>query len=203
MALPRNEVTDGLLGELGRFEELVRPMTPAEWATPSRCDGWTVGDVAAHVIGSMADVTGGRLEGLGSPEATAREVAERAGRSADELADECAAVTATAATMLDLFDDAAWEVPAPGGYVGTLGDGIEALWYDTWIHADDIRAALARPSEIGTGWHGAVSHVAFELDKRNWHGAIPTEADAAMAFVLTATGRLTPTGVGAPPNIYA
>ena len=47
-------------------------------------------DVAAHVIGSMADVVSGRLEGLGSPEVTAREVAERTGRSPIELATELA-----------------------------------------------------------------------------------------------------------------
>ena len=66
MALPRTEVTIGLLEELERFKGLIQPLTPAEWATPSRCTGWTVGDVAAHVIGGMADVAAFRLEGLGT-----------------------------------------------------------------------------------------------------------------------------------------
>src|SRR5437773_2142041 len=83
---------------------------------------------ARRAVGATAGVAAGRLEGLGSPEATKREVDERAGRSPAELADECAEVTKTAAGMLPLFDDAAWAGASPGGYEGTLGDGVEALW---------------------------------------------------------------------------
>ena len=38
-------------------------------------------------------------------------------------------------------------------YVGRLqlGEGIEALWYDAFVHADDIRSATGRPSERGDG----------------------------------------------------
>lgn len=203
MALPRVEVTDGLLDELGRFEELIRPLGAAEWERPSRCAGWTVGDVARHVIGSMADAVGGRTEGLGTPEVTEREVAERAGRPPAELADECAEVTSATAALVPMFDDDAWAAAAPGGYEGTLGDGIEALWYDTWLHADDIRAALGRPTEPGTGLPGAVSHVTFELGKRGWHGEVP--AGQEVPFILAATGRAEPAALGdaAPINIYA
>ena len=56
MALARTVVSEGLLDELTRFEELVRPLSQEQWETTSRCEGWTVGDVARHVIGSMADV---------------------------------------------------------------------------------------------------------------------------------------------------
>ena len=201
MALDRDVVSDGLLEELDRFEELVRSIGAEEWEQPSRCEGWSVGDVARHVVGSMADVVAGQLDGLGTPEVTQREVAERAGRSPAEVADECAAVRKAAADMVPLFDDAAWAAPAPGGYEGTLGDGVEALWYDTWLHADDIRAALGRRTEIGTGLPGAVSHVDFELRKRGWQGEVPTDDQQQVDFVLAATGRI-PT----PPdllNIYA
>ena len=204
MALPREQVTDGLLEELDRFEQLLRPLTDEEWATPSRCEGWTVGDVARHVVGSIADVAAGRVEGLGTPEVTEREVAERAGRSPAELADECAEVRKTAAGLLALFDDAAWDGPSPGGYDGTLADGVEALWYDTWLHADDIRASLGRPSESGGGLAGAVSHVAFELRKRSQPDAVVGDP---FTWVLVATGRADGSALGggaaAPANIYA
>ena len=52
MALARTVVSEGLIDELGRFEELVRSLSSEQWNTPSRCAGWTVGDVASHVIGS-------------------------------------------------------------------------------------------------------------------------------------------------------
>src|SRR5271154_4112565 len=126
MTLPRTDVIPGLLAELDAFGELIAPLDAASWARPTRCDGWAVCDVAAHVVGSMADVVSGRLEGLGSPEVTAREVAERKGRSAAELAQELAAVRKLTADLAAVFDDAAWELPAPGDYGGTLGQGVEA-----------------------------------------------------------------------------
>lgn len=202
MTLPRQEVSDGLLYELNQFEQLVRSLTPEEWETPSRCEGWTVGDVARHLIGTMADVAAGRLDGLGSPEVTAREVDERAGRSAEQLADECAEVTKAAAGMLPIFDDAAWAAPSPGGYEGTLGDGVEALWYDAWLHADDIRVAIGRPSVQGPSMRAGVSHIRFELSKRGWTGDVPTEGDEAFTFILAATGRV-PAAPDGPINVYA
>lgn len=191
MALDRTVVSDGLLDELDRFEELVRSLDADEWDRPSRCGGWTVGDVARHVVGTMADVAAGQLDDLGTPEVTAREVAERQGRSPAELADECASVRKAAAGLLPLFDDDAWAGPAPGGFGGTLGDGVEALWYDAWLHADDIRSVLGRPTALGPGLAGAVSHVSFELAKRGWAGVAPSadDPDAAVPWILAATGR--------------
>ena len=207
MALSRTMVSEGLLDELARFEELVRPLTAAQWDAPSRCQGWTVGDVARHVIGSMADVAAGQLEGLGSPEVTQREVDERAGRSPAELADECLEATLAAAAMLPLFDDAAWAGAGPGDFDGTLGDGVEALWYDTWMHAQDIRDALGdAPVLSSSGFQGARSHIAWDLARiANWRGEMPKSDDAAYAFMLVATGRAdaSSVGAGAPPNIYA
>jgi uncharacterized protein (TIGR03083 family) len=201
MVMPRTAVVPGLLQELDDFSSLLRTLDDREWNTPSRCDGWTAGDVAAHLTGSMSDIVAGNLDGIGTPEVTQREVDERAGRTPAQLADECAEVAKGAAGMLPMFDDAAWAAPAPGGYDGTLGDGVEALWYDFWLHADDIRAALGQPSVIGNGLRGGCSHVAFEARKRGWQGEVPGDEDAAFAFVLAATGR------GAPqpglPNIYA
>jgi hypothetical protein len=122
------------------------------------------------------------------------------------LADECAEVTKAAAGMLPLFDDAAWAGAGPVGFDGTLGDGVEALWYDTWMHADDIRAALGEVPVLSSGFRGAVSHVAWDLARQtNWTGALPKADDVAYAFILVATGRADGAALGsdAPPNIYA
>ena len=54
MTLPREEVLAGLNDELGRFEELIRSLGDDQWQAPTRCEGWTVGDVCAHVTGTMA-----------------------------------------------------------------------------------------------------------------------------------------------------
>jgi uncharacterized protein (TIGR03083 family) len=219
MTLSRTEVVEGLIDELGAFGALIGPLDAAAWASPTRCEQWTVADVAAHVIGSMADVVNGRLEGLGSPEVTDREVAERRGRSPGELATELAAVTKLTADLGAALDDDAWAAPAPGGYDGSLGEGVEALWYDTYLHADDIRAALGRPPERGPGMRPAVHHVAVLLEKSGWGpatlsfdgietvlvgGGGKTLSGDPLPFVLVATGRGDPATLGLDEsvNIY-
>ncbi|MCJ7437980.1 MAG: maleylpyruvate isomerase family mycothiol-dependent enzyme [Acidimicrobiia bacterium] len=221
MALPRAEVSAGLLAELDDFEALLRSIDDDARSTPTRCGEWDVGDVASHTIGSLADVVAGRLDGLGSPEVTEREVTERRGRSLAELADECAAVREAAAGLLAVFDDDAWSAGAPGGYEGTLGDGVEALWYDTYLHADDIRSGLGQPSVPGDGLRAAASHLSVELTKRGWGPAtlalvglpeFPVSGGGGrriggdpLAFTLVATGRADPATLDLDPgvNVYA
>lgn len=201
MALPRTEVTIGLLEELERFKGLVQSLTPAELATPSRCSGWTVGDVAAHVIGGMADVAAFRLEGLGTPEVTARQVAERRGRSAGELADELGATIKATADLLTAFNDEAWGMQAPGGFDFTLGEGVEALWHDAWLHGDDILVAVGRPSERGDGMMASVSHIADVLTREGWGPAV-LALDGLPEFAVdpNAGNGTSPRGLGGVPR---
>lgn len=204
MTLSKQQVTGGMAAELQAFEDLMRSLSDAEWDAPSRCEGWTAGDVARHVVGNLADALSGRLDGIGTAERTQRQVDERAGRSRTELADELAGIRELAEQILSGFDDAAWTGPAPGDYGGTLGEGVRALWYDAWLHADDIRAAVDRPSVVGAGLDAAVSHVTWELGRQGWDGSVPTTEEDRFQFVLIATGRSDGTSLGAntPPNIY-
>ncbi len=202
MALSRQVITDGLIDEMGRFEDLLRSLTPEEWAAPSRCEGWTVGDVARHAVGSVADAVAGRLDGLGTPEVTQREVDERAGKTASEIADECAETAKGVAGLLAVFDDEAWDGPAPGGFDGTIGRGIEAFWYDFWLHGHDIAAAIGRDVPPGPSLISGVSHIGWELERAGWTGTFPAEPDAQFALILEATGRAA-TRPDGPPNLYA
>jgi uncharacterized protein (TIGR03083 family) len=205
MGLPREEVLVGSAAELGRFEELIRPLSVAEWETLSRCEGWTIGDVAAHVTGTIADIAAGRLAELAAPDAPARQVAERRGRSARQVADELQQATKVVSDLGAGFDAAAWAGPAPAGIPGTLGDGIEGIWYDTYVHAEDIRSALGRQPERGPGVRASVSHLADLLGRQGWGPAvlaldgldeIPVSGGGGqrvtgdpLTFVLVATGR--------------
>jgi hypothetical protein len=118
------------------------------------------------------------------------------------------------------FDDEAWNGPAPAGVAATIGVGIEALFYDAYLHGDDIRAAIGRPSAAGPGLHAAVHHVAGILTDRGWKpatlaldgiGEVPISGGGAkingapLPFVLAATGRADPAplGLAADVNIYA
>jgi len=220
MPLPRDEIEKGLAEELSTLSALVRPLTSEELATPTRCDGWSVGDVAAHVAGSMADILAGNFDGLGTPEVTQREVDQRKGRSGTELADELDAVNAGSQQLLTAFDDEAWDAEAPAGLAASVGSGVEALWYDAFLHGDDIRHALGRPSVSSEAVRASVSHIAAILTDQGWS---PTtlELDGierfevsggggqmitgdAMEFVLVGTGRADPTTIGLDEtvNIY-
>ena len=118
--LPREEITTGLVTEYERFGDLLRSLSAGELSRPTRCTGWTVGDVGAHVVGTMADITAGKFEGLGTPEVTQREVDERKGRSGDELADEMEQVRKIGIDLMAAFDDESWNGPAPGGLAVTV-----------------------------------------------------------------------------------
>ena len=218
--LSRTEIETGYPAELASFAELLRSLSAEDAATPSRCEGWSVADVAAHVTGGLSDVVSFNLDGAGTPEWTQRQVEERKGRSPAELADELEAATKQAKDLLAAFDDDAWNGPAPAGVAGTLGAGVEALFYDTYLHGDDVRSSIGRPSTAGPGLRAAVHHVAGILTDRGWKPAtlaldgideVPVSGGGdtitgdPLQFVLAATGRTDPTplGLSADINIYA
>lgn len=219
MTLARDLVVPSMQAEYLAFAGLLRDLTPDQWETPTRCEGWRVADVAAHVGGQLTDVVNLRLDGLGTPEVTERQVDERRGRSAAELADEVESGTKVAADLAAAFDDDAWAGPVPGGGAGTLGFGIEALWFDTYLHADDIRAALGRPSGH-TGIAASLSHIAQVLTDQGYgpavlrfdgFGEFPVSGGGGaviggdpLAFILVSTGRADPSTLGLDEtvNIY-
>jgi uncharacterized protein (TIGR03083 family) len=219
MALPREDVASGTMQELAGFEDLLRAIDEDQATAPTRCDGWTVADVAAHVTGTSADIANGRLAELAGPNASSRQVAERKGVSLSDVADELHQSVKVCQDLVVTFDDAAWAGPAPAGITGTLGQGVEAIWYDAYLHGDDIRAALGLPSERGPGLRASVSHLADMLTNREWGPAtlafdglepFPVSGGGdeitgdALAFVLVATGRADPATLGLDPsvNIY-
>src|SRR5689334_4920412 len=164
----REEIIETFQENLVRFSTLVRPLTAEQLATPSRCDGWTVGDVAGHFIGSMTEIAAGQIEGQGTPPVTKRQVEDRKGHTGAQLAAELDAAAAQLPALLEAFGPDAWDAPL-AGFNGTLGQGVEALLYDGAVHADDIDDAL------GLGHHpthaelvAAVSHVAYHLDDQAW-----------------------------------
>ena len=220
MPLSRDVAIPGMLDEYQAFGELLLTLSDEEWQQPTRCEGWTVADVAAHVVGQLTDVVTGKLDGLGTPEVTTREVEERRGRTPVELVEELTQSGKLGTDLTAAFDDAAWNGPIPTGGPGTLGTGIEALWADAYIHADDIRHAIGREPVRTAGLRGSVSHFAELLGQDGW-GPATLALDGveefpvgdgsgrritgdAHAFVLVATGRADPSlfGVDETVNVY-
>ncbi len=219
MTLAQDEVVSGLLAELRGLRRLVATLGEDEWRQPTRCTGWTVSDLAAHVTGVMADITAGRVEGIDTQPWYDRQVDERIGRSPQALVDELDLVIAATEELMTAIDESAWNGPSVPGTAGTLGAGILALWCGFYIHCEDILAALGRPPEKGPGLQAALAHIAAALTDRGWGpatlvldgvgelaisgGGRRIEADP-FTFTLVASGRADPTilGVDGSVNIY-
>ena len=171
MTLARSVVVPGTIKEYGDFADLLRTLSSDQWETPSRCAGWRVADVAAHVVGQLGDVTAFRFDGLGTPEVTERQVDERRGSTPDALADELRTCVKSAADLIEGFDDEAFESEGPQGNGQTLGFGLESLWFDTSLHADDIRAALGQSTTSRAAVAPSVSHISQVLSQQQWSPA--------------------------------
>ena len=219
IVLPREEVLAGITTGLSGFCSLLDALSEPEWTAPTRCEGWEVRDVAGHVAGLFADVAVGRMAGQGLPEVTARQAAERRGHTAAKVAKELRRAGRLCVGVLDGFDDAAWLARAPGGFPGPLRRAVLVLWYELYVHGDDIRHATDRPVDRGPGLRAGVVHVAETLGLWGWGPATLCLADVESlpirgggeviegdphAFLLAATGRIDPTLIGLDDrvNIY-
>ena len=216
MGLGREEAIAGLMAEYEGFATLVRALDAPQWEQPSRCEGWTVGDVARHVVGTATDVAGG-VVGTHTPD---EEVAERKGRTANEIADELGTALETLRNLALVIDDNAWNGPSPVPDL-TMRQGILTLIYDLYVHSDDIRAGAGMaPAGPGLGLDATVEYLVEQLDERGWGpatlaldgvdkadiggGGDPITGDP-MRFVLVACGRSDPSTLGLDEkvNIYA
>lgn len=101
-----------------------------------------------------------------------------------------------------------------------MGSGVESLWYDAFLHGDDIRTALDLGSVTSDALRASVSHIAQILTTQGWGSATVAldgieSFDIAgggdrritgdpLAFVLATTGRADPASIGldATANIY-
>jgi uncharacterized protein (TIGR03083 family) len=209
--LERTDVARGALDEYESFAALVESLDASAWDAPTRCDGFCVRDVAGHVIGLAEDVAKG-VPGTRNAELEAASVR---GDSPARAAARLRTARASIAALLDALDDDMWNGPS-GVPDLTFGRGVLTLWYDAFVHADDIRAALGRPSEGGPGLAASVEYLAGELTGHEWGPAtlaldgIPRHdvggggreiTGDPMQFVLVATGRAEPSTVGLEPGV--
>jgi uncharacterized protein (TIGR03083 family) len=220
MTLDQATLLAGIPGEIRAFGELAGSLAEDDLRAPSRCAGWSVADVTGHVIGMVVDITQGRLDGQGTTAVTQRQARERSGRTVRELTDELAGAGPVLCELLGSLPEEAWEGPAPLGPDYTLRFAVEAIWYDAYLHGDDIRDALRLPSARGDGLRCAVHHVAGYLDHQHW-GSVTLALSGIerieiggggseitgdpLEFVLAATGRGDPSALGLDPtiNVYA
>ncbi len=209
--LERTDVARGAIDEYTSFAALIDSLDATAWDTPTRCDGFLVRDVAGHVVGLAEDVA----RGVPGSRNAAEEAASVRGDSPAQVAIRLRAAIASIQPLLDALDDDMWNGPS-GVPDLSFGRGVLTLWYDAFVHADDIRAALGRGSEAGAGLSASVEYLAGELATRGWGPAtlaldgMPRFdvgsggreiAGAPMQFVLVATGRAEPVTMGLEPGV--
>jgi len=209
--LERTDVAQGALDEYEAFAALIEPLDAAAWDAPTRCEGFLVRDVAGHVVGLAEDVA----KGVPGSRNAEEEAASVRGDAPARVAARLRAAVDAVRPLLAALDDDMWN--GPSGVPGlTFGRGVLTLWYDAFVHADDIRAALGRPSAAGPGLAASVEYLAGELTTRDWgpatlaldgmprydvgDGGREVSGDP-MQFVLVATGRAAPETVGLEAGI--
>jgi uncharacterized protein (TIGR03083 family) len=154
-----------LLRQRRRLGELLGGLSDEQWATSSRCDGWSVRDVIAHLVGTdrfWAMAATGALDGAPTryligfdPVATPAQMVDgtRDLAPGEVLASYLDGVDRLAALFTGL-DDGQWSLlaEAPPGHVSLAAVARHALW-DAWIHERDVVlplgvAPVEEPDEV-------------------------------------------------------
>jgi uncharacterized protein (TIGR03083 family) len=159
-----------------RFESMVDDLDVDDWCSASRCEGWTVQDVVAHIVGVNAFWNASVRAGLaGSPtrvlvgfdpvETPALMVAPMRELSPGEVLEQLVASNDAFLDAIGGLSDAAWAAlaEAPPGHLPIRLVVQHALW-DCWVHERDVALPLglippAEPDEFASSlrYVGALS----------------------------------------------
>lgn len=140
--------------------ELLAGLTPEEWAKPTGCAGWSVKDVALHILGGDLASISGRRDGVWelSP-APGEDFAAFINRINVEWVQTARRLSTKMIVDLlafagpQLFDYfATLDLTLPGGIVSWAGPDSAPVWLDVareyterWMHQQHIRDAVGKP----------------------------------------------------------
>lgn len=124
-----NPVAEAYLETYQRLIDWVAGLDQQELATEvPACPGWSVKDLVGHLTGIAVELGSEEVEtGIADEESTARQVAERAEASIEEVLDEWARALPR---LLEIVEAA--------------GSSLTALAIDIWTHEQDARNALGQ-----------------------------------------------------------
>ena len=155
---------DGVLGDpraalvrqRERLAGALAGLSPEQWAVPSRCDGWSVQDVAAHLVSVnrfwLVSMGAGRrgeptrlLESFDPVTVPAAIVAGTRGAPPAATLEELSASNAELAGLVGSLSEAELSMPAeaPPGHIALRAVCAHALW-DAWVHERDVLLPLGR-----------------------------------------------------------
>ena len=171
---------------------------PDQWATPTPCPGWSVGDLVAHVV-SLERFLMGRADPPHTPDYDSLPHAQsglsryteipvdlRRSRSRDDVLAEARATAADRLAELSAgpqSPDA--EVMGVFGKPMRLRSLLRMRIFDTWIHEQDVRVAIDQAGHLGTppAWVTAGGFVRSLAAA--WAGRAGAPEGAVARFVTT------------------
>jgi uncharacterized protein (TIGR03083 family) len=179
-------------------------LSDGDWSSPSRCDGWTVQDVVAHIVGvndfwhasvraGLAGAPTRVLTGFDPATTPALMVAPMRELAPGEVLDRFVASNDAFLDVVGELDDRGWATLAesPAGHVSIRLVAHHALW-DCWIHERDIAFPLGsapptEPDEVGSclRYAAALSPALAINSGRTFAEVLAVEADDPRSrFVL-------------------
>ena len=200
---------DPVVRQRRRLEAILAALDEEDWGRASRCEGWTIQDVVAHLAGVTSFWQGSVEAGLrGSPTRilAAFDPAATPPMMVDVMR------TMTPAEVLELFvssndgyldaitvlDDAGWSTvaEAPPGHVTIRRLSEHALW-DSWVHERDIVLPLGgtpvvEPDEVLTSLRYAdrAEPGAHVRRGRSGHGRVLDRDDRSRVVLRARGGRV-------------
>jgi uncharacterized protein (TIGR03083 family) len=158
--LDKAEVLDGLFASWDAIDRLMTGLPDEQWKTPTPLPGWCVHDVVAHVIGTESmllgiptpesDVDVTTLDHVRNPIGEMNEcwIRHLCGETGADVLDRFRSVTAERRGVLTAMSDDDWNAPTmtPAG-PDSYGRFMRIRIFDCWMHEQDIREALSRPSD--------------------------------------------------------
>ena len=143
-----------------RLQQSLCSLSPSDWAMESRCAGWSVKDVVAHLatvnefwmLSISSGVSGEPTRWLSSfdPVATPEQMVERTrATEARQVLEQFSDTTARLAALLEGLNESQWSLlaEAPPGHLPIRLVVSHGLW-DSWIHERDVLLPLGREPEV-------------------------------------------------------
>ncbi|WP_338697792.1 maleylpyruvate isomerase family mycothiol-dependent enzyme [Streptomyces sp. Q6] len=140
---------------------LLRARPDTDFALRTACPGWTVRHVLAHCSAALIRVVESRFEkGVFSPECNDRDIAERSGRSNQEIVDELERGMTEA-----------------GAAIAKAGGVLDGVALGEWIHAGDVREAFGEPGAYAGAGLPLALELLVRISRDRGHVALHADVD--------------------------